>query len=616
MSDKEIMEYLHTAKELMEVDYELSMASKLLEKTQTELDYNRLRQLQPYLSVIVKKLGELQGRKVDLQNKLTKIEPPFIRFINSVQEHISKLHELLSMVYHGKINLKDFWDNISTIKERIPKMLEGLNKSREIILRLQTTTPDEVKRFLNSKLNTIDKLSKYLDRLSQVVSIDPSKILRYKKTVGKIVIVEPQNEQCVISEVYIDTKGEIYLELSIEQEISGDALESLYKEIGLDFTATDVRDFQEKLLRRMHSRMGFHSLKPSAIKGFLREEGLLHSLSRETAEKLTPNFQTYGYAPISKLTSSPSGYRISDSDVVRDAKGLIKCPSVNMLPPRIIGKILHLENKYFLVVSQTFLPRVGRVLVCLQQDSNGEPHPDASLIDKIFRLLARKKTIDPEVKRYISKAIKLLERGKNVDEAYWILRILIVRAGLKTSKRITESSALRPAYVFSYCLQNGIPLLFQEIVSHYVYVIETDLVEFEGKEPKIKMPIKPKPFFEVFDIKLLNILVGQVCHENLGIIGEENKIILICAPPINQEIIRRKSEEYGLTLDFAQTASKLIRTLIYFEKVRSLTEYRTLLDELNVQYIIYNELVKGFEENDELIAAHTFFLELMKTEAA
>jgi len=610
------MEYLHTAKELMEVDYELSMASKLLEKTQTELDYNRLRQLQPYLSVIVKKLGELQGRKVDLQNKLTKIEPPFIRFINSVQEHISKLHELLSMVYHGKINLKDFWDNISTIKERIPKMLEGLNKSREIILRLQTTTPDEVKRFLNSKLNTIDKLSKYLDRLSQVVSIDPSKILRYKKTVGKIVIVEPQNEQCVISEVYIDTKGEIYLELSIEQEISGDALESLYKEIGLDFTATDVRDFQEKLLRRMHSRMGFHSLKPSAIKGFLREEGLLHSLSRETAEKLTPNFQTYGYAPISKLTSSPSGYRISDSDVVRDAKGLIKCPSVNMLPPRIIGKILHLENKYFLVVSQTFLPRVGRVLVCLQQDSNGEPHPDASLIDKIFRLLARKKTIDPEVKRYISKAIKLLERGKNVDEAYWILRILIVRAGLKTSKRITESSALRPAYVFSYCLQNGIPLLFQEIVSHYVYVIETDLVEFEGKEPKIKMPIKPKPFFEVFDIKLLNILVGQVCHENLGIISEENKIILICAPPINQEIIRRKSEEYGLTLDFAQTASKLIRTLIYFEKVRSLTEYRTLLDELNVQYIIYNELVKGFEENDELIAAHTFFLELMKTEAA
>ena len=87
----------------------------------------------------------------------------------------------------------------------------------------------------------------------------------------------------------------------------------------------------------------------------------------------------------------------------------------------------------------------------------------------------------------------------------------------------------------------------------------------------------------------------------------------MCAPPIPPDTVKKKSEEYNIPLDFAQTASKLIRSLIYFGKIKSLTEYRALLDELNVQYIIYNELVKGFEENDELIVAHNFFLELMHT---
>ena len=611
VSEEDIVTYLRTAKELMEVEYEISMVSKLIEKTQTELDYDRLRQLQPYMSVVVRKLGELQGKKVELEKRLAETEPPVIRFIDSVRKHIDRLKELLNSMYHGKINLKDFWDNMTILKERIPKMLEGLEKSRNIISKLQSTAPDEAKRFLENKLKEIDKMEKYLQRLSQVVSIDPSRILRYKKMLGKTVTIDPTNEECILSEVYIDNRGNIYLEISIEQEIQSDALEALYKEIGFDFMASDIRDFQEKMLRRMESRLGRRSLKPSLIRSFLREEGLLSALSRETIEKLSPIFKVYGFAPADKLITTTGGYRIREKDIIRDKKELIKCPSVNMLPSGIVGKILRLENKYYLVVAQTFLPRVGRVLICLQQDANGEPHPDILLLRKIFGLMARKKTLDPEVKAYTDKALKLIQSGKNIEEVYWILRILIVRAGLKVAKRITESTALRPAYVFSYCLQNGIPLLFQEIVSHYVYVIETDLIEFAGKEPKIKMPVSPKPFFRVFDPKLLNILIGQTCYEPLGITSEQNKIILVCAPPLTQEIIKRKSEEYGLPLDFAQTASKLIRSLIFFGKIRSLTEYRTLLDELNVQYIIYNELVRSFEENDELIVAHNFFLQLM-----
>jgi len=613
LSEENIVEYLRAAKELMEVEYEISMVSKLIEKTQAELDYERLKQLQPYMSVVVRKLGELQGKKVELEKKLAKTEPPVIRFVETVQKHIDRLRELLSMMYHGKISLRDFWDNISVLKERIPRMLEGLEKSRNIILKLQSTAPAEAKKFLETKLNEINRMTKYLQRLSQVVSIDPSRILKYKRMLGKTILIEPTNEECILTEVYIDNKGNIYLEISLEKEISSDALEALYREIGFDFMASDLRDFQEKMLRRMESRLGRRSLRPSLIRNFLREEGLFNALSRETIDKLTPIFDVYGFVPIDKLTATPSGYRVHEKDIIRDSKELIKCPSVNMLPSGIVGKILRLENKYYLIVAQTFLPRVGRVLICLQQDVNGEPHPDISLLRKIFGLMARKKTLDPEVKAYTDKALKLIQSGKNIDEVYWILKILIVRAGLKTAKKITESTALRPAYVFSYCLQNSIPLLFQEIVSHYVYVIETDLIEFTGREPKIKMPISPKPFFKVFDTKLLNVLIGQTCYEPLGITSEENKIILVCAPPLSRDIIKKKSEEYGIPLDFAQTASKLIRSLIYFGKIKSLTEYRALLDELNVQYIIYNELVRGFEENDELIVAHSFFLELMHT---
>ncbi len=614
MGETNVAEYLKLAKELMEINYELSMVSKLVEKSQSELDYNTLRQLQPYMSVIVQKMGELHGKKVELQKKIERIEPPFIKFVDDVQRHIEKLRELLRMMYHGKINLKDFWDNISVIKERIPKMLDGLNRSREIILRIKSTASEEVKRFLEEKLSVINGTIDYLNRLAQFVSIDPTRILKYKRNLGKPIFLEPDNEEYVVSEIYIDPKGEIYLEVSREEEISTDTLESLYREIGFDFMASDLMDFREKLIRRMQSRMGYYSLRPTQIKGFLREEGLINSLSKETLEKLMPKYRVVGFISASKVASAAGGFKAEKSSLIEDSKKLIRCPSVNSLPESVIGKIIQVENRFYLIVSQTFLPLVGRVLICLQQDKNAEPLPHISLVDKVFRFLARKKDLDPEVQRYVARSLKLIQSKKNLDDVYWTLRILIMRAGLKTSKKITESNALRPSYLFSYCLQNGIPLLFPEIVSHYIYVIETDLIDIEGKEPKIKMPITPRPLFEAFNVRYLNMLIGNICHENLGVLSEENKLILVCAPPISPEIIKRKSEEYGIPLDFAQTASKLIRSLIYFGKVKSVTEYRSLLDELNVQLIIYNELVKGFDENDDLVAAHAFFLELMRTE--
>ena len=614
LSEGNIAEYLKLAKELMEIDYELSMVSKLVEKSQSELDYNTLRQLQSYMSVVIQKMGELHGKKVELQRRIAQIEPRFIKFVDNVQEHINKLRELLRKMYHGKISLKDFWDNISIIKEKIPNMLDGLQKSKKIINKIKANASDEVRRFLEKKLSTINSTIDYLNRLAQFVSIDPTHILRFKRNLGKPIILEPDNEECIISEIYIDPKGEIYLEVSREQEITSSTLELLYKEIGFDFMASDIMDFRDKLLRRMHSRMGTYSLRPSQIKSFLREEGLIRSLTRETLEKLSPQFEIVGYAPITKIASVAGGFRIDKKFLTTDKKRLIRCPSVNSLPESVIGKVLQLENKYYLIVSQTFLPLIGRVLICLQQDKNGEPLPHIALMDRVFKILARKKDLNPEVQRYVARSLKLIQSRKNLDDVYWTLRILIMRAGLKTSRKITESNALRPSYLFSYCIQNGIPLLFPEIVSYYIYIIETDLVDIEGKEPKIKMPISPKPFFEAFNVRYLNMLIGNICHENLGVLSEENKLILVCAPPVPSELIKRKSEEYGIPLDFAQTASKLIRSLIYFGKIRSVTEYRSLLDELNVQLIIYNELVRSFDENDDLVAAHAFLLELMHTE--
>ena len=603
---------MRLAKELMDVNYEISMVSKLLDKSQSELDYNRLKSLQPYLSVIVKKLGELHGKKVQLERQISKLKPPFIKFIDSVNEHINQIKDLLKMVYHGKLNLNDFWNKISALRENIPKMLEGLKKSRDIIDKIKQNAPEEVQRFLETKIQTINSLSEYLDRLSRLVSLDPSKILKYKKNVGKTIIIEPIGETCIISEVYIDASGHIFLEVAKEEEIDSGTLEALYQEIGFDFAATDILDFKDKLLRRMQSRLKIRSLQPSIIKSFLREEGLLSYLSRETMDKLKPKYAVVGYSPINKIASTPMGFKVNESDLIKKRSTLIRCPSVKLLPEGVVGKILKLENRYYLIATQTFIPMLGRVLVCLQQDVNGEPLPNITLLEKIFAFLIKKEAVDPDVKKYATKALKFIKGGKNIDDAYWTLRILIMRAGLKTSRKITESTALRPSHVFSYCLQNSIPLLFQEIVANYIYLIETDYIEIEGKEPKAKIYITPKPFFEAFNVKLLNMLIGNICHEPLGILSENDKLILVCAPPISQDIIKKKSEEYGMPLDFAQTASKLIRTLIYFGKIKSLTEYRALLDEINVQMIIYNELVKGFEENDELIAAHSLFLKLMR----
>ena len=193
-----------------------------------------------------------------------------------------------------------------------------------------------------------------------------------------------------------------------------------------------------------------------------------------------------------------------------------------------------------------------------------------------------------------------------------MLRVIITRAGLKVKDELAESNALRPAYVFLYALKNGIPLTYSEILAHYLYYVNTDYLEYSGRQVQVKIPVSPQPLVSGLKLRYLERLVGFSCSDFLGLQVDGERLIMLCASRLDDEVLEKVKETYSVQFEGMNTAGKVIKLLIYYGKIKSASEYRSVLDMLGVRRIIYNELVKEFEENDELVIAHAFIVNLMR----
>ena len=601
-------EYLSTARELQETVSEFRMVSKLIDKAQTQLSVETLSQLQPYMSTLLQKLGELQARKIRLEQKIQKIKPRFIKIIDNAKEYIKQLKGLFNTAASGEMSLGDLWSIIQGSKSRVPRLLENLKKSLQKIEALEQRYQDELRDYLHSIASDAKNLIRILEIITKVAAIDPTAVIKYKRLLGQIARLEPGGESVLVTDIYMNIDGQIYLEVSVEEEINQNTLEALYKDIGFDFMATDISDFRAKFIRRMRSRINRSDLTPSAIKQFLSIEGLINYLSSDTLNKLQPKYRILGYVRVDKIAERGGELIIERGALEERFRGLIRCPSIKMLPEHVIGNIVRMGDYNYQILAQTFMPRFGRVLICIRQDKNGEPTPHIKLIERIFLYLAKRKDLSQDALNHISKAIKLIKTRRNLDEIYWRLRIMIARSGI--SSDITESTALRPINVFLFCLKNSIPLLLSEIYTYYLYVIETDNINVRGYDIKPRFTTDPHPFFSTFDPTSFKLLMGLECGEYLGVLYEKNRIILLCSQEPNKELIDKIKSEYKLPPEFPTSIVKLLKGLILLNKIKSLSEYYGVLDMLRISRIIYTEIVKEFDENDELVVAHTFLMNL------
>ncbi len=602
-------EYLSAARELQETNNELYYVSKLIDRAQTKLNIDSLSQLRPYMSILLQKLGELQARKLKLEQKLQKIKPQFVKMIDNAKEYVTQLKKFFLSTAKGQLSLGDLWNIIQNSRNIVSKLLENLRKSIEKIRDLEQKYRDELKAYLRTIASDAEELIKILEIITKVSTIDPTTIIRYKKMLGSSVRLEPGGEQVLVTDVYMDMNGRIFLEISMEEEIDKSTLEALYKDIGFDFMATDISDFRAKFIRRMYSRINKRELKPSIIKHFLSVEGYINYLSSETLSKLQPRYKVLGYVNVNEVTEQGGELIVEKRNLKESSTGLIRCPSIKLLPETVLGNIIKIGDYHYQILAQTFLPNYGRVLICIRQDKNGEPLPHIKLVERIFLYLARRKNLAQEDLNHISKAVRLIRSGGNFEEIYWRLKIMIAKSGI--SPEITESTALRPMNVFRFCLKNSIPSLLSEIYAYYLYVVETDNVDVHGYDLKPKFQRLPHPFFSVFNPTTLKLLLGLECPEFLGVLYERNKVIILCGSSMDQDTLETIKKEYKLPSEFTYSITKLLKGLILLGKIKSLSEYYGLLDTLQINRIIYPEIVKEFDENDELVIAHTFLMKLI-----
>ncbi|MCR8453567.1 MAG: hypothetical protein NDP13_01050 [Crenarchaeota archaeon] len=600
--------YLLLAKNLQEINDELQYVTKLVEEAQRKLSAESLSKLRHYMAILLQKMGELYAKKSATEHRLSESKPEAIKSIDAVEEYVSRIRSYLSAISTGQLNLKVLWNTIKSNRDTIIKLSDDLRRSLETIKNLQSKYQDERSSHLQKLLVKAEKLLKVLNILSNISAVDPTIVLRFKRMIGQNVRLEPDGELALVTDLYISAEGQVFLEVASEEEIDSTVLDALYKDLGFDFMATDVSDFRAKFVRRMQARIGKQELKPSTIRHFLGVEGYLNYLSSDTLSKLQPRYKPLGYVSAENLREQRGVLLVERTLLKEPSKNFTRCPSIKMLPESVIGSLIEVGNNYLQVLTQTFLPGIGRVLICMRQDKNGEPMPDIKFVENIFLYLSRHKDLSQEERNQIAQALKIIRSGKSVEEAYWRLRIMIARSGI--SSEITEGSALRPSNVFLYCLQKGIPFLLSEIYAHYLCVVETDNLEVSGRNLRYKIYKEPYAFLEVFDLTKLKRSLGFECHEFLGVLVEKERLIILCAPKLERELWEKVRTEYNLPSDFVGSAAKLIKALMFIKKLKTASDYYGILDRLNVHRLVYSELAKEFD--DEFIVAHAYILGLVE----
>jgi|GEM_PF-5539389 len=591
---QDIVEYKKRVNKFQRLENEMRYLDKLLELARRNLSLRELDELIDYIAKIRKRIDELGGICEKIREELTAIEPEYIKKLSKAREIIIPLkNELANLLRSGALLEKVINKIVSTYDE-LSEIIKDLRKSLEKMEALEEQAPKEYLEVIENERMRIKEVLKDAVFFSVLAKPPIRKIKDAWNLLGYSVSLKGgsnEKSSMIVSGVYISRDlSTILLEISKERSISPDLFEELYKHIGIEFGAKDPEDLKQKLL----SEMGIseEQLLASHIREFLKERKFL---SKELEVLLKPQYtriEFVQYDPKSFIIEEDQrNIRISEDLIIREVDAF-KAPSLRVFDSsEIIGARLAIDNYNYIIYTQELLPERGFCLIMLKRNEKGEPEPALSFVKSLLEI----------VQKHGRKALPFIKRIDKSD-LLWSLRLLVMR-GLK-ELNLTETIALRPSYLFSFCLKYRIPVLYEEILENYFHALPTEFIELVNGKLKLKLPIDPEPLSRVISKKNMLSYAGKEFIDLIGVSAIRGDVILHLVKRLSEEELTRICAEYDLDEKIVRIAGynpkRVLRILIYKGRIKSLQEYRSVKEKLGIKSVKLSEILGDINEEDFL----------------
>lgn len=582
----QFMHYLKFKGKSKEIRERIEYLQTLIRKARDRLPVESVMSLKDAISTIKGEIGRLKT-KLDEMNK-------------SIGEHFSEWRQSLknyeSLIQEMKAQLSKIIDNptqkkLQKLKKSEEKLAGAIKEIEQFVDIVQNWIKNEEIELLDAARKELKEVKELMERLKTFRpprSVPIQKVDEAWRVIGRTATNEQGQKIGFLSDVFLSLNNFTpMVEIKREKQIPTGQLRNLFSEIKKTYGKSDFHAFRESLIREIEEKtppLAYKGMTPTNIKLALEEKNLqLESIS----DYLKPEFKIIGYIPYTEIAKG-RGNEIPEEKIKKDP-ALMKAPSTFRASNRLIGREKQIGKYVYTIKFQSFLPKLGFSFLLLRKGENGVPIPSQNMIQKILAGIREKEEI---LKKF---GVQIKEELSDPDKAAWRLRLAVIN-GLE-EKEIGEGQALRAKYLFPFCLQFGIPVLFTELLQSYFYVIKSPKIQLDEES------IVLRPLNEELDSKILSKLLPKGCEEIFGYLPTEGQLKVRCTAQQTSETLEKIAESKVGPEKAPKVASKatsnrrLLQVLIFLRRIRHRSDYEEVLVKLGKEDIDFSKVEKKLKEN-------------------
>jgi len=585
----DIVLFLRLKGQLEEIDAEIDYINTLLYEARKELNVKQLEEISEYINVLTDRLDQLQKEKNKIINQLEEISPRYYRIINLTSKIVSYFVNNRERVLNSELPIEEF-----------RKKMEELHPKINEIISILASEKNQLNQLINNYINhplanvlrrEIEKIKENLTialRIKKTLDPDINAIKNSVNYLGLLIKSQDNNEVGLITDVVLRREDfSPFLEVSKEKEVESSILEELFNEVSIELGINNLEEF----IYSINRNLGINTpITPSLLIRYIRKNNL--SIKSSLVKKLIPRYEKLGYIPVKKLINTQNmdkaGILNVKSDDLDTKLNTFRAPSLIRLSSDLIFKTINILGYKYTLFRQIVLPKLGYSIVLLLRDEKNEPLPNSLFLKRFLEIIKRIR-----VKLFQDLGISFNTNKISPEDITWISRLLIVKA-LSKEKNITESNALRPNNLFSFCLKFGIPIFYEEILQSYFNVIETSNISFGNGGLRLRVEKLPYPISRYMNLRHLAPYLPHNCMDLLGVTIKRDSMKLHCFTYLEDETIQSLISNFKIPSKLAMTIEndpkRLLRAIILSGRIKTIEEYSKVKRKLNVITIDYREI--------------------------
>ncbi len=599
-----IIHFLQLKGQLENIDKEIDYINTLLYEARKKLTVQQLEEINEYINILTERLDNLQEEKTKIINQMKEISPKYYRIINLTSKIVSYFISNRERVLNSEITLNEFRQKMEELYPKLNEIISILINEKNQLTKLVNNYKNHP--LANVLLQEIEKIEEYLSialKIEKILNPNISEIKNSVNLLGIWVRIQDIDEIGLVTDVVMEKESfNSFLEVSKEKELESSILEELLNEVSIELGISDL----EELISNINRDLGISlPITASVLIRYLRKNNL--SIRSSLAKKLIPKYEKIGYVPIKVATEKLREKRtqiidLKPIDLNKDLNAF-KAPSLIKISNDLIFKNINILGYKYTLFRQATLPKLGYSIILLSRDEKNEPLPNYTFLKRFLEIIERIRA-----KLFQDFGIAFDANKVSPEDITWISRLLIVKA-LSEERNITESNALRPNHLFSFCLKYGVPIFYEEILQSYFSAIETSNVAFRNGGLRLRVEKPPYPISKYINLRYLAPYLPHNCVDLLGVTIKRDSMKLHCFTYLEDETIQSLINSFRIPSKLAITIEndpkRLLRAMILSGRIKTIEDYSRVKKKLNIIIVDYREIEEKIGKNSRDILQRT-----------